>query len=408
MKNISMGRMRKNLFDAFITDGHWRKTLAAVRALGREGLGVAVGESTTLAVSAFSRYCRKRVIYPSALATPDLFVSYVHDFVFKHAVALLLPMEDETVQCLSRHRDTLSQRTYLPVASPQQLSAARNKAHVIQLAENLGIPVPRTWILQDLGELDRIKDALPYPVVVKPRTGAGAVGVLYLKDKHALLKQYPALHRLSRLPIIQETIPRKGPGYGVSLLMDENSRVKAGFVHKRLREYPVSGGASTLRVSVRNDEIYEMAVSLLKALEWFGVAMVEFKIDPRDGRPKLMEINPRFWGSLALAVHAGVNFPHLLYRMALKETFKPVEKYRLNVKCRWLLPGDLLHFVYNPDRRRLANDFFGFAADDTHYDILSLKDPVPAVVKVLTPLTFLFDADMKMRLKRRKAFSLTQ
>jgi predicted ATP-grasp superfamily ATP-dependent carboligase len=121
-----------------------------------------------------------------------------------------------------------------------------------------------------------------------------------------------------------------------------------------------------------------------------------------------MEINPRFWGSLALAVHAGVNFPHLLYRMALKETFKPVEKYRLNVKCRWLLPGDLLHFVYNPDRRRLVNDFFRFTAGDTHYDILSLKDPLPAVVKVLSPLTFLFDADMKMRLRRRKAFSLTR
>jgi predicted ATP-grasp superfamily ATP-dependent carboligase len=399
--------MTKSRFDVFITDGHWRKTLAAVRALGRKGLRVSVGESTTLSVAGFSRYCCKRAVYPSALATPDSFISYLYDFVAKHHVTLLLPMEDETIHLLSRHRDRFSRLTYLPLPSPQKLNTARNKARVIQLAQSLGIPVPKTWAIHDLAELDRIKDLLPYPVVVKPRTGGGAVGVLYLNDKHALLKQYPALHRLSPFPIIQETIPREGSGYGVSLLMDEKSCVKAGFVHKRLREFPVSGGASTLRVSTRNDEMYEMAVSLLKALQWFGVAMVEFKIDPRDGRPRLMEINPRFWGSLALAIHAGVNFPYLLYRMALKETFKPVETYRQNVKCRWLLPGDLLHFIYTPQRRSLLNDFFRFAADDTYYDILSWKDPVPAIVKVLTPLTFLFDADMKMRLRKRKAFSLS-
>jgi predicted ATP-grasp superfamily ATP-dependent carboligase len=169
-----------------------------------------------------------------------------------------------------------------------------------------------------------------------------------------------------------------------------------------LREYPVSGGASTLRVSVRHDEIYEMAHSLLNALQWFGVAMVEFKIDPRDGRPKLMEINPRFWGSLALAIHAGVNFPWLLYRMASNENFKPVETYRLGVQCRWLLPGDLLHFIFNARRSRLMHDFFRFHAGDTRYDILSVKDPLPAVIKMLTPLTFLYDIDMKMRLRRRK------
>lgn len=394
--------MVNSYYDAFITDGHWRKTLAAVRALGQERLRVAVGESTALSMAGFSKYCRRRVVYPSALSTPDDFVSFLSDLISRHPCRLLLPMEDETVHLLSQHRDRFSRWTYLPVPATEKLEAARDKARVITLAQRLGVPVPRTWLIHDPDQIDGLVDDLPFPVVVKPRIGSGAVGVAYVPDRRAFREQYLAVHRRFPFPMVQETIPREGPGYGASFLMDEAGRVKASFVHKRLREYPVSGGASTLRVSVRHDEIYESALSLLKALDWFGVAMVEFKIDPRDGRPKLMEINPRFWGSLALAVHAGVNFPYLIYRMAAGERFKPVETYRLGIQCRWMLPGDLMHFMFNPERSRLLNDFFRLRAPGLYYDILSLTDPVPALVKALTPLTFLYDADMKMRLKRRK------
>ena len=145
-----------------------------------------------------------------------------------------------------------------------------------------------------------------------------------------------------------------------------------------------------------------MARTLLEKIGWFGVAMVEFKVDPRDGLAKLMEINPRFWGSLALAIQAGVNFPLLLHKMAMGVHFDPVETYRPGVVCRWLLPGDLLHFISNPHRSRLLNDFFRFKADNTFYDILSAQDPLPAIVKILSPLTFLYDADMKARLKARR------
>jgi predicted ATP-grasp superfamily ATP-dependent carboligase len=202
--------------------------------------------------------------------------------------------------------------------------------------------------------------------------------------------------------LIQELVPREGPGYGASFLIDEKGGVKASFIHKRLREYPVTGGASTLRESARHDDIRDMALALLKALNWFGVAMVEFKIDPRDGQPKLMEINPRFWGSLSLAVTAGVNFPYLLYRMSRNENFKPVKHYRVGAKCRWLLPGDILHFIYNPKRISLLPGFFNFWDADTAYDILSLKDPLPVLGRILTPLTFLYDKDMRYRLKQRK------
>ena len=385
-----------------ITDGHWRKTLAATRALGRCDLSIAVGESTILSTAGFSRYCRHRIVYPSAFIKPQAFVDFVYRYCQKNAVRMLLPMEDHTMDLLAQHREQFEHITALPIASSTKLHRAHDKGEVIRLAQNLGIPVPKTWFIRDLAELTQIQKELPYPVVIKPKRASGATGVAYPQNSQELVDQYRAIHRRFPFPLIQEKIPSRGSGYGASFLLDQKSNIKAAFIHKRLREYPVSGGASTARISIRNDLIREMAASLLKALDWFGVAMVEFKMDPRDNTPKLMEVNPRFWGSLALAIESGVNFPYLLYKMALGESFKPVESYQLGVTCRWLLPGDLLHYIRNPQRKKISKDFFRFSGDKLYYDIMSLSDPLPAVAKLLSPVTFLYDPDMQARLKARR------
>ncbi|MGA9175689.1 MAG: ATP-grasp domain-containing protein [Desulfobacterales bacterium] len=387
--------------DVFLTDAHWRKSLAAVRALGVNGIRITAGESTRLATTAFSRYCHRTVVYPSPLFNPAKFVSFLLRELSRHSYQMLLPMEDETTFLISKFHSEFSRRTYLPIPSFEKLQFANRKDKILKLAEDKGIPIPKTWYIDDITQLNDLKASLPYPVVIKPKNSAGAVGVSYPKNSDELIKQYLTVHRRFPYPLIQERIPSHGNGYGASFLMGKSGDVKASFVHKRLREYPVTGGASTLRESVRNDDVRDMAHTLLKALDWFGVAMVEFKMDPRDGIPKLMEINPRFWGSLSLAVAAGVNFPYLLLKMSRGENFKPVEHYQIGKKCRWLLPGDILHFIFNPKRMDLLPGFFNFWDKQTSYDILSLKDPLPILGRMLTPLTFLYDPDMKHRLKQR-------
>ena len=388
--------------EVFITDGHWRKSLAAVRALGRKGIRVTVGESARLATALFSKYCSRALVYPSPIHKPSEFVDYLRNVLSRGNYRMLLPMEDETLLLISQHHSEFSRWTYLPIVTFGQLQFAGNKEKILKLAENLGIPIPRTWFIEDISQIEAIRDNLCYPLVIKPKSSSGALGISYPENRDQLTEQYLSIHRFFPYPLIQELIPGEGHGYGASFLMDENSNVKASFVHKRLREYPVTGGASTLRESVIRDDIRDMALALLKALDWFGVAMVEFKLDPRDGIPKLMEINPRFWGSLSLAVGAGVNFPYLLYRMSLGENFRTVEDYKTGKRCRWLLPGDILHFIYNSDRARLRPSFFNFWDKNTSYDILSLRDPMPVLGRLLTPLTFIYDHDMKQRLRKRK------
>jgi len=388
--------------EVFITDGHWRKSLAAVRALGKKGIKVTVGESTRLATAAFSKYCHRTVVYPSPHHRPSEFIDFFLKELSRASYQMLLPMEDETLNLISRYHTEFTRLTYLPIVSFEKLQFAQRKDKILQMAEKHGIPIPRTWYIDDISQLKKLKNILPYPIVIKPKMSSGAVGICYSDKPGNLMEQYLSVHQRFPYPLIQELIPIEGPGYGASFLLDERGKLRASFVHKRLREYPVTGGASTLRESVRRDDIRDMAQVLLNALNWFGVGMVEFKVDPRDNIPKLMEVNPRFWGSLSLAVEAGVNFPYLLYRMSRGENFKPVEHYQIGKRCRWLLPGDILHFIHNPKRRSLVPEFFNFWDGNTAYDIISIDDPLPTLGRFLTPLTFLYDADMKERLKKRK------
>jgi predicted ATP-grasp superfamily ATP-dependent carboligase len=268
------------------------------------------------------------------------------------------------------------------------------------LAESLGLPMPNTWYPESRDDVVRIGGEADFPLIVKPRVSTGAMGLRRVADAGALAAAWDEVNTRFPKPIVQDYIPEGGGAFGASVLVGPQGERLASFVHRRLREYPVSGGASTLRASVRDPQLVEIAFRLLEAVEWFGVAMAEFRYDPRDGQPKLIELNPRFWGSLNLAIQSGVDFPWLLYRVARGERVEPVHDYREGVVGRWVLQGDLLHYLTNPNRRRMEPSFWKFRGRDWHYDITTWDDPLPTVAKILSLLLLLYDKELRRFLKR--------
>lgn len=385
----------------FVSDGFWRKSLAAVRGLGRSGAMVTVGESTYLAPALFSRYCHKRVRTPSPLIDPSGYVDFLDDYLCTRPHDVLIPMEEETLLLIAQNRTRFETKVRLPFADYDTLITVRDKLNVINRAASLGIPIPKTFEVPSLEEGMQLSQDLPYPVVVKPRVGAGSGGITYVSEPSGLLPALKGLFASGRKPFIQEKLPSNGKGIGASFLMDEDHSVRASFIHRRLREYPVEGGPSTLRESYAHSQASEDGLRLLQSFGFVGVAMVEFKMDPRDGLAKLLEVNPRFWGSLALSIDSGVNFPFLLTLMALGHNFAPVSKYRMGHLCRWLLPGDILHFIYNPDRRHIEPGFFRFRRPNQTYDIIDSVDPLPIAGAVLSLLPFYFSKDFKHVRTRR-------
>jgi predicted ATP-grasp superfamily ATP-dependent carboligase len=191
--------------------------------------------------------------------------------------------------------------------------------------------------------------------------------------------------------LIQERVPAQGRGQGVSVLMDSSGECVAAFAHERLQQYPNSGGPSTDRRSIHAPALVEKSLQLLKRLEWRGIAMVEWKVDPRDNQPKLMEINPRFWGSLELAVRSGVDFPVLYARAALGEKSVPVTSYAAGVRCRWIVPGEILRYLTqaNGAREGILGFLRGLPSTAEEWDARDLTGTLATLVctaaKALNP-----------------------
>jgi predicted ATP-grasp superfamily ATP-dependent carboligase len=405
-----------------VTDGHWRKTLALVRSLGRKGIDVTVGERTFLNTSFFSKYCSRRIVYPSPRRYPDQFIDFITKEIKENHYECLYPMEEETLLLLAQHRSEIAKYTSLVIPDSQKIEFVRDKGNLLRFAEAHGIPTPKTinvppslfpspsrregrvGVSLDQGEEVKFGlnwDEVPLPAVIKPRISSGSFGIAYVRKREDLIPLYQKVHAQYPFPLVQEWIPDGGGTFGFSALFDDGSNVKAAFIHKKLRMYPIQGGPSTLREGVQHSQIMELGLSLLKSLNWTGVAMAEFKVDPRDGIPKLMEVNPRFWGSLHLAIISGVDFPYLILKMARGDQIDPVLSYTMGKRCRWLLFGDILHFLSNPHRFHLDPSFFHFFDPDTSYDIISEEDPLPILGAMATFSTFLYDPEMKRFLERR-------
>jgi predicted ATP-grasp superfamily ATP-dependent carboligase len=266
-------------------------------------------------------------------------------------------MSQELVEVFARNKKRLPGRVRIPIAEMDKIRVAADKESAIAFARSVGVPTPT--VFAEPSEVDR------FPVVVKAAHGSGVVR--YVNDAEELARAF------SPTSTIQEFIP--GTGYGFFALFDRGIE-KAVFMHRRVREYPVTGGASTAAESVYDERLLDHGLTLLRALGWHGVAMAEFKRDDRDGEYKLIEVNPKFWGSLDLSVAAGVDFPWLAVRLALGEDFPAVVEYELGRRFRWIF-DDLLHLLARPSSiRAIAQDI----TDRSVRSDLDLRDPRPTLV----------------------------
>ncbi|MBI3392666.1 MAG: ATP-grasp domain-containing protein [Nitrospirae bacterium] len=375
-----------------ILDGMWSKTVAAVRSLGRHGLKVTAGEVTRLAAALFSRHAALRAVYPSPVTEPRAFLAWL-DRELDKGYDAVLPFETVTQEFLAVHRTRIESRTRFPFAPLQAMRLMGDKAETTKMAAALGLPIPRTVHPHSVEEAALILKDFPAPAVVKPRTSSGTRGLRYVSRAEDLWPAYRDVHVRHPFPIVQERIPPGGEAIGVGALYNKG-KARALFAFKRLREYPVTGGSSTLRMSVRHPEAEAAAERLLDSIGWHGPAMVEFKAHPSDGRPRFLEVNPRFWGSLSLAIRAGVDFPWLLYRMAVDGDIEPVRDYRTGVVVRSIVPGEILHFLTRRGRVRSeipAEARRGRGGDD----LISLEDPLPVIGRVLSLFPLLTRSDLR-------------
>lgn len=362
---------RRPPLSALVLDGHLRQAIDICRSLGSKGVVVDTLSKDCRAPARYSRHVRRPFCVGSGI-DGDTYRRSVEALCAArdYSAVLAAGLDGTRVLCELSELDTPPVTTLAP--STEAFRIAEDKGASVRLAQSVGVPTPRTLLPARIDDYAQCQE-WRFPLIVKARHGQGQFG--YAQDYEALVSAvspgawaHPgAACETGDLALVQEVIP--GDGHGYFALMRDGEPL-AEFMHRRVREVPPTGGPSSVAESFFHEELRDSGRRLLSAIHWSGVAMVEFKRDERDARFKLIEINPKFWGSLGLAIAAGVDFPALAFCAACGLPVESPGVYR-HVRYQWL-SMDVAHSVavrkpglwMEEIVRRTPNDF-------------RLADPIP-------------------------------
>ncbi len=378
--------------DTLVTDANQRVALEIIRSLGRKGLdvGAVERECVNYPLSFISRYADQCFKVPDYAS--DRFLEVLEQS------ETLFPVSTNTHLELYGSWDSIKSKSLIPIE--ETFRTVNDKGTIREICEDMNILVPDTTSLEPEDDPEEVLRDRSIPVVMKLEDDEG----LYLPpgDRYEIVRSSrnltTAFERLSeygKTILVQDYID--GDGYGFSGLYDRSSNFCAGGGHHRLRELPPEGGPSSFCESVSVGAIKEKATKLLQSLDWVGPAMVEFRRSARTGKFYLLEINPRYWGSLPLLRTSGLNLPYLQYRLITEPNNIEASGFADPGERIQFIPHDLLSLWQSWSSGKISSLKFLAKSKDVfnplvHSGLFEGRDPWP-FIRFVTQRLFSEDAE---------------
>ncbi len=405
-----------------------RITVPIARSLHAHGVPVEVSSFSTVEAPPWSRAVSDFIRMPSPsresreVNRPST-VEALTRLISNRGYDMLIPANDTALAFIADHEEALRGSLYLACPPARVVQKVLDKSLTLEAARQAGIRTPSSYRIANAAELEAHSTDLKFPLVAKPldKSDESTFKVRYYESYESLHQALTAVNReahdqLRGQLLLQEFA--QGEGVGVEVLMHHAEPV-AIFQHRRLKEFPASGGVAAVAVAEEPESLLvDQALALLRALEWDGVAMVEFRYDRARRQSSLLEVNGRYWGTLALAIHSGLDFPWYLWQIAHGE--KPEVPVRYSVGRRWRWSAGYLSRSHDLAKDSVANLFrrsagikesglkqagraeFGLTefvpswADLSAADaVWDSNDPMPAVGELLRTLKDLAASDVK-------------
>jgi predicted ATP-grasp superfamily ATP-dependent carboligase len=339
---------------ALIVDqGAYRSSVAAARAL-RDGGWIVGAASPGAGLAGSSRAVSRRHVIVSLAVGEDAFIASLAAVAVGYDI--VLPGDEATMLAISARRAELDAE--VPYAEHAVVVRCADKLELVRAAERVGLAVPATVPAEDA------RPSWPGPVVVKPRSSARATAAL-VADTTSATTRLAELEALGVGAVLQEVV--EGRLGAVAIVSDRDRRVVAASQQQAIRTWPLDTGISAYARTVPVDEtLLERIEALVGDLGWFGLAQLQF-LTPKDGVPRLIDFNGRFYGSLALAVAAGANLPAVWADLAVGRNAEPTVRARPGVRYQW----------FTHDLRAGGLRAALRAAPGSVHTLLDFKDPGP-------------------------------
>ncbi len=368
---------------AVVIGGHFQG-LGLLRSLGIRNIPVYLLDNDQC-IGRFSKYVKKFLKCPDVKKDEARFLEFLINLAIREKLKgwIIYPNDDETVSFLARHKERLEE--YYRISTPRWDSVryAYDKSLTYSIAEKCGIDIPKTFYPASIEELEQIE--MEFPVIIKPsikepfysRTSKKAILV---KEKSRLIEEYTkAVKALAptQILMVQELIPGSTKNLFSVGCLCRDGKILARVMASRLRQHPMDfGHATTFARTVDIPEMGEMARKIIDALNFNGLAEIEFMHDSRDGKYKLIEINARPWGWHTIAIAAGVDIPYLSYLDALGEEVNH-NGFIEGVKWMHLVTDIPTSAVEVLKGRMSLSEYFGSLKGKKQYAVWSRHDPMP-------------------------------
>ena len=310
----------RNIAGAVVIGGDYQG-LGIVRSLGQQGIPVCVVDDEH-SISRYSRYCGSFVSVASLRDQRS-----VVDNLFKIGKRLgldgwvLYPTREEIVAAISHHRQELSQVFRVPTPDWETVKWAWDKRNTYRMAKELGIPTPVTHYpaaIEQLAELDACKPPFALKPAIKEHFFYATKAKAWRANSHSelrtLYQKASALAGDGQI-MVQELIPGGGTQQFSYCAFFRGGEAVGKMVVRRRRQHPLEfGRASTFVETVDVPVLEELSERFLRAIDYYGLVELEYKLDARDSQYKLLDVNARTWGYHSLGAGAGVDFSYMLYR----------------------------------------------------------------------------------------------
>ncbi len=313
--------------------------LGAIRSLGRVGIPV-VGLDFDPKMPGFkSKYCTAGLC-PNPVHEPERMLDFLLLEGKKLSLpGILFPTSDAFVLFFSRYRKDLNDYFRFALPPPNVLEAIANKHCQYELAEKAGIPYPKTFYPENLDDLNRIKDEIDYPAFIKPyysylwQEKFPGIKGFKVYTSQELLRRFEEILPTGLQVMVQSII--LGPNtnhFKVNVYIGKSGKPLAIFTLRKIRQYPTEFGVGTCVESIYYKELKELGLKFFKKINYIGIGSIEFKKDERDGKLKMIELNPRLWQQNIQATVCGINFPLIQYLDLTGQTIAPQTKFKEGVK----------------------------------------------------------------------------
>jgi D-aspartate ligase len=362
--------------------------LGIVRSLGRHGVPVCVVDDEH-SISRYSRYAKKFISVSElhdARKTVESLLAIGKGLDLQGWV--LYPTREELVAAISHHRRELSEVFRVPTPDWESVKWAWDKRNTYRLAEELGIPIPITHYpesVEDLAKLDSFEPPFAVKPAIKEHFFYATKAKAWRANNHAELRtqfQKGAALAGSGEIMVQELIPGGGSQQFSYCAFFRDQQAIGKMVVRRRRQHPLEfGRASTYVETVDVPILEELSERFLRAINYYGLVEVEYKLDPRDSQYKLLDVNARTWGYHSLGAKAGVDFSFMLYA---DQVGLPVEACRGRAGCAWIrnttdIPAAMVAIL---NRDTSVMSYLRSLRDCNVEAVFSASDPLPGVAEV--------------------------